>query len=199
MIAISGVSGSGKSSLALHTLYAEGQRRYVETFSPYARQFLERMDPPDADLIDGIPPSIAIESGTAVRSSRSTVGTITEINDYLKLLYARLAVPYCPRCGQPIAQDNPESVYQKLQELPAGSRLLVAFPFTPSSALSVTGGQELAKHSRTLAGAVPIVPQKWTQHLIASGFLRIYSNGRTFDLENLSAEDLQCLSQKKSS
>ena len=140
LIAISGVSGSGKSSLALHTLYAEGQRRYVETFSPYARQFLERMDPPDADLIDGIPPSIAIESGTAVRSSRSTVGTITEINDYLKLLYARLAVPYCPRCGQPIAQDNPESVYQKLQELPAGSRLLVAFPFTPSSALSVTGG-----------------------------------------------------------
>ena len=118
LLAISGVSGSGKSSLALHTLYAEGQRRYVETFSPYARQFLERMDPPEADLIDGIPPSIAIESGTAVRSSRSTVGTITEINDYLKLLYARLAVPYCPRCGQPISQDNPESVYQKLQEPP---------------------------------------------------------------------------------
>ena len=96
LIALTGVSGSGKSSLALHTLYAEGQRRYVETFSPYARQFLERMDPPEADLIEGIPPSIAIESGAAVRSSRSTVGTITEINDYLKLLFARLGVPYCP-------------------------------------------------------------------------------------------------------
>ena len=133
LIAISGISGSGKSSLALHTLYAEGQRRYVETFSPYARQFLERMDPPEADLIDGIPPSIAIESGTAVRSSRSTVGTITEINDYLKLLYARLAVPYCPRCGQPVSQDNPESAYQKLQDLPAGSRLLIAFPYIPEA------------------------------------------------------------------
>ena len=93
LIALTGVSGSGKSSLALHTLYAEGQRRYIETFSPYARQFLERMDPPEADLIEGIPPSIAIESGTAVRSSRSTVGTITEINDYLKLLFARLGGP----------------------------------------------------------------------------------------------------------
>ena len=98
LIAISGVSGSGKSSLALHTLYAEGQRRYVETFSPYARQFLERMDPPQADQIEGIPPAIAIESGNVVRSSRSTVGTITEINDYLKTLYARLAIPHCPGC-----------------------------------------------------------------------------------------------------
>jgi excinuclease ABC subunit A len=133
LIAVSGVSGSGKSSLALHTLYAEGQRRYVETFSTYARQFLEQMDPPRAELIEGIPPSIAIESGTTVRSSRSTVGTITEINDHLKLLYARLAVPHCPQCGQPVSQDAPESIFDKLAGLAAGSRVLIGFPHVPGT------------------------------------------------------------------
>ena len=161
LIAISGVSGSGKSSLALHTLYAEGQRRYVETFSPYARQFLERMDPPEAEAIEGIPPSIAIESGTAVRSSRSTVGTITEINDYLKLLYARLAVPYCPGCGRPIRQDTPESIFLNLDDLPAGSRVLITFPYTPDTS------------------------RDWAPYLISQGFLRLYSAGKTIDLESL--------------
>ncbi len=163
LIAVSGVSGSGKSSLALHTLYAEGQRRYVETFSPYARQFLERMDPPHADLIEGIPPSVAIESGTAVRSSRSTVGTITEINDHLKLLYARLAVPHCPQCGRPVTQDTPESVLQKLQALPPGSRVLVTFPIRPPEA-----------HI-----------ENWIQSLIARGFLRFFHQDRAMELEAL--------------
>src|SRR5574340_382046 len=129
LIVVTGVSGSGKSSLVFDTLYAEGQRRYVETFSPYARQFLERMDPPEADLIEGIPPSIAIESGTAVRSSRSTVGTITEINDYLKLLFARLAVPHCPSCQNPVTGDSPETIYNKLGGLAPEDRVLICFPF----------------------------------------------------------------------
>ncbi len=161
LIAISGVSGSGKSSLALHTLYAEGQRRYVETFSPYARQFLERMDRPDADRIDGIPPAIAIESGTVVRSSRSTVGTITEINDYLKTLYARLAIPYCPNCDQPIARDDPGSVLARIGALPAGNRLIIAFPYTPEPT------------------------EDWRSSLIAQGLLRIYAEDRIWDLEAL--------------
>ena len=99
LVVITGVSGSGKSSLAFDTIYAEGQRRYVETFSPYARQFLDRMDKPGVDRIDGIPPAIAIDQTNPVRTSRSTVGTMTELNDHLKLLYARAAQIYCPGCG----------------------------------------------------------------------------------------------------
>jgi excinuclease ABC subunit A len=161
LTAISGVSGSGKSSLALHTLYAEGQRRYIETFSPYARQFLERMDPPKADLIDGIPPSIAIESGTSVRSSRSTVGTITEINDHLKLLFARLATAYCPTCGRPITEDTPESIFKGLSDLPPDSRVLITFPYAPDPS------------------------GDWVRHLVSQGFLRLYSDGKTMDLESI--------------
>src|SRR5450631_4243170 len=96
---VTGLSGSGKSSLAFDTLYAEGQRRYVETFSPYTRQFLERMDKPDVDEIRGIPPAIAVEQSNPVKSSRSTVGTMTEINDYLKLLMPRVASAFCPTCA----------------------------------------------------------------------------------------------------
>ena len=108
-LVITGVSGSGKSSLAFDTLYAEGQRRYVETFSPYARQFLERMDKPQADRIDGIPPAIAIDQTNPVRTSRSTVGTMTELAEHLKLLYARAAVLHCPGCGRPVRRDTPQS------------------------------------------------------------------------------------------
>ncbi len=100
-------SGSGKSSLAFHTLYAEGQRRYVETFSPYVRQFFDRMDKPAVDHIDGIPPAIAIEQKNSVRTTRSTVGTLTEINDYLKLLFARLAIGHDPATGETIQPDSP--------------------------------------------------------------------------------------------
>jgi len=115
LIVITGVSGSGKSSLAFDTIYSEGQRRYVETFSPYARQFLDRMDKPRADSIEGIPPAIAIDQTNPVRTSRSTVGTMTEINDHLKLLFARAASLFCERCGREVRRDTPETIYTMLR------------------------------------------------------------------------------------
>src|SRR6202163_3088583 len=114
LVVVTGVSGSGKSSLVFDTLYAEGQRRYVETFSPYARQFLDRMDKPKADRIDGIPPAIAIDQTNTVRTSRSTVGTMTELNDHLKLLFARAAQLFCRQCGRPIRRDSADSIYAQL-------------------------------------------------------------------------------------
>src|SRR5476649_2282679 len=111
LIVVTGVSGSGKSSLVFDTLYAEGQRRYVETFSPYARQFLDRMDKPQVDRIEGIPPAIAIDQTNPVRTSRSTVGTMTELNDHVKLLFARAAELYCRGCGAKVARDTTESIY----------------------------------------------------------------------------------------
>src|SRR5215475_2911346 len=102
LIVVTGVSGSGKSSLVFDTLYAEGQRRYIETFSPYARQFFDRLDKPRVDRIEGIPPAIAIEQRNSVRSTRSTVGTMTELCDYMKLLWSHLAQLYCKQCGQPV-------------------------------------------------------------------------------------------------
>ncbi len=125
---VTGPSGSGKSSLAFHTLYAEGQRRYVETFSPYVRQFFDRMDKPDVDSIDGIPPAIAIEQKNHVRTTRSTVGTLTEINDYLKLLFPRLATAYDPRTGETIQPDTPDSAAAWAMENLAGKPALVTFP-----------------------------------------------------------------------
>src|SRR3954469_6228752 len=107
LIVVTGPSGSGKSSLVFDTLYAEGQRRYVETFSPYARQFLDRMDKPAVDRVDGIPPAIAIDQPNPVRPSRSTVGTMTELNDHLKLLFARAAQLNCRNCGKPVVRDTP--------------------------------------------------------------------------------------------
>ena len=126
-IVVTGVSGSGKSSLAFDTVYAEGQRRYVETFSPYARQFLDRMDRPRADRIDGIPPAVAVDQTNQVRTSRSTVGTMTEINDYLKLLYARLARLHCRGCGEEVRRDTPESIADRLLDGAAGERASVRF------------------------------------------------------------------------
>ncbi|MCO6412535.1 MAG: excinuclease ABC subunit UvrA [Thiogranum sp.] len=114
LIVVTGVSGSGKSSLAFDTLYAEGQRRYVETFSPYARQFLDRMDAPGVDRVDGIPPAIAIDQTNPVRTSRSTVGTMTELNDHLKLLFARATQLYCRGCGAPVRRDTPDSIADAL-------------------------------------------------------------------------------------
>ena len=132
LLVLTGVSGSGKSSLAFDTLYAEGQRRYVETFSPYARQFLDRMDKPQVDRIDGILPAIAIDQVNPVRNSRSTVGTMTELNDHLKLLYARLGQLYCRGCGARVQRDHPESVLQVLtkQTRPDNPRLIITFPVT---------------------------------------------------------------------
>src|SRR5919106_3578884 len=114
LIVVTGVSGSGKSSLAFDTIYSEGQRRYVETFSPYARQFLDRMDKPQADRIEGLPPAIAIDQTNPVRTSRSTVGTMAELNDHIKLLFARAAQLYCRGCGQPVRRDSPQSIYAQL-------------------------------------------------------------------------------------
>ncbi|HEX7503798.1 MAG TPA: excinuclease ABC subunit UvrA, partial [Syntrophales bacterium] len=125
---ITGVSGAGKSSLAFDTLYAEGQRRYVETFSPYARQFLDRMNRPQVERIEGIPPALAIEQGDPVRTSRSTVGTMTEITDYAKLLFARMATLNCRGCGNPVRKDTAQSIYCELRELPENSPVVLTFP-----------------------------------------------------------------------
>ena len=122
LVVVTGVSGSGKSSLVFDTLYAEGQRRYVETFSPYARQFLDRMDKPQVDRIEGIPPAIAIDQTNPVRTSRSTVGTMTELNDHLKLLFARAATLYCRGCGRPVRRDTPETIFDELAKRAAGGR-----------------------------------------------------------------------------
>ena len=127
LIVVTGVSGSGKSSLAFDTVYAEGQRRYVETFSPYARQFLDRMDRPRADRIDGIPPAVAVDQTNQVRTSRSTVGTMTEIDDYLKLLFARLGRLHCRGCGDVVRRDAPEGIADRLLDEAAGERVVVRF------------------------------------------------------------------------
>jgi excinuclease ABC subunit A len=127
MTVVTGPSGSGKSSLAFDTLYAEGQRRYVETFSAYARQFLERMDRPAVDKVEGLPPAIAIDQTNPVRSSRSTVGTMTELNDHLKLLFARAAKLHCRGCGKPVVRDTPTSIFESLKQN-GEQRLLITFP-----------------------------------------------------------------------
>src|SRR3977135_3280017 len=133
LIVVTGVSGSGKSSLVFDTLYAEGQRRYVETFSPYARQFLDRMDKPQVESISGIPPAIAIDQTNPVRTSRSTVGTMTELNDHLKLLFARAGQLFCRGCGRPVHRGSPPSVSEQLSaraEAAGDPRLVVTFPVT---------------------------------------------------------------------
>src|ERR1700744_5608332 len=115
---VTGLSGSGKSSLAFDTIYAEGQRRYVETLSPYARQFLDQMERPEVDSIDGLSPAISIEQKTTSRSPRSTVGTITEIYDYLRVLYASIGVPHCPTCGTEISRQTTDQILQQILALP---------------------------------------------------------------------------------
>src|SRR5437667_6717274 len=124
---VTGPSGSGKSSLAFQTIYAEGQRRYVETFSPYMRQFLDRMDKPRVDDIRGIPPAIAIDEATPVKSSRWTVGTMTEINDYLKLLWPHVARAFCPNCGREIRRESAQSIADQILQDCAGKNVLITF------------------------------------------------------------------------
>ena len=128
LIVITGLSGSGKSSLAFDTIYAEGQRRYVESLSSYARQFLGQMDKPDVDFIEGLSPAIAIDQKTTSRNPRSTVGTVTEIYDYLRLLYARIGKPHCPNCGKPIAQQTVQQIVDQVLELPERTRIQVLAP-----------------------------------------------------------------------
>ena len=125
LIVFTGLSGSGKSSLAFDTIYAEGQRRYVESLSSYARQFLGQMDKPDVDFIEGLSPAISIDQKSASRNPRSTVGTITEIYDYLRLLYARIGVPHCPRDGTVVQRQTPQQIVDRILELPDGTRFQV--------------------------------------------------------------------------
>jgi excinuclease ABC subunit A len=128
LIVFTGLSGSGKSSLAFDTIYAEGQRRYVESLSSYARQFLGQMDKPDVDFIEGLSPAISIDQKSASRNPRSTVGTITEVYDYLRLLYARIGVPHCPECGAQITRQTPQQIVDRILELPEGTRFQVLAP-----------------------------------------------------------------------
>src|SRR5579859_8138958 len=128
LIVFTGLSGSGKSSLAFDTIYAEGQRRYVESLSAYARQFLGQMDKPDVDFIEGQSPAISIDQKSASRNPRSTVGTITEIYDYLRLLYARIGVPHCPNCGRLITRQTPQQIVDRVLQLPDGTRFQVLAP-----------------------------------------------------------------------
>src|ERR1700681_3000042 len=128
LIVFTGLSGSGKSSLAFDTIYAEGQRRYVESLSAYARQFLGQMDKPDVDFIEGLSPAISIDQKSASRNPRSTVGTITEIYDYLRLLYARIGIPHCPNCGKLITRQTPQQIVDRVLQLPDGTRFQVLAP-----------------------------------------------------------------------
>src|SRR5574344_868376 len=128
LVVFTGVSGSGKSSLAFDTIFAEGQRRYVESLSVYARQFLGQMDKPDVESIEGLSPSISIDQKTTSNNPRSTVGTVTEIYDYLRLLYARIGVPYCPKCGRVIERTTVDSIAEKVMAMGEGKKILVNAP-----------------------------------------------------------------------
>ena len=128
LVVVTGLSGSGKSSLAFDTIYAEGQRRYVESLSSYARQFLEQLQKPDVEFVEGLSPAISIEQRAAGSNPRSTVGTQTEIYDYLRLLYARIGSPHCPKCGKPITRQTSQEIVERLGELPEGSRILILAP-----------------------------------------------------------------------
>jgi excinuclease ABC subunit A len=163
---VSGVSGSGKSSLVFDTLYAEGQRCYVESLSTYARQFLERMPKPDMDWIDGISPAVAIQQRNAVRSGRSTVGTVTEINDYLRVLFARAGRIVCPDCRRTVTRESPASVWRRaLRQWPRQTVLLVAYPLTVSQAAA---------------------RGDWIEPLLAQGFQRVVAGGRLLRLDEVS-------------
>ncbi|MCL2620220.1 MAG: ABC-ATPase UvrA, partial [Defluviitaleaceae bacterium] len=128
MVVFTGVSGSGKSSLAFETLYAEGQRRYMESLSSYARQFLGQMEKPDVDSIEGLSPAISIDQKSTNQNPRSTVGTVTEIYDYLRLLYARVGTPHCPKCGKEIVRQTIDQIVDKILALEEGSRIQLLAP-----------------------------------------------------------------------
>src|SRR5579871_2368590 len=187
---VTGVSGSGKSSLAFDTIYAEGQRRYVESLSAYARQFLERIEKPDVDLIDGIAPAIAIKQKNSTRNPRSTVATATEIYDYMRLLYARVGRTFCRKCGQEVKKDTVDEVAQTILALGEGTRLNVLFPV---QAVAVPTQAEKAKKGRAKKAAAksakaPAVPETVVNalrerlfDLRKKGFGRLFQNGQIFE------------------
>ena len=164
LVVITGLSGSGKSTLAFDTLYAEGQRRYVESLSTYARQFLERMDKPDVDLIEGLSPAIAIEQKTASHNPRSTVGTVTEIYDYLRLLYARAGTPHCHRCGRPISSQSIDQIVDGVMALSEGTRVMILSP--------LVSGQK-GSHAKLF------------DRLKKEGFARVRVDGNILDIEEV--------------
>jgi excinuclease ABC subunit A len=170
LVVVTGVSGSGKSSLVFDTLYAEGQRRYVETFSPYARQFLDRMDKPQVDRIDGCLPAIAIDQTNPVRTSRSTVGTMTELNDHIKLLFARAAQICCRGCGRPVRRDTPDTIFDEVARRAAAAgdpRLVVAFPvevpknFSETEVLQLLERQGYTRVHAKQGGALEVVQDRF--------------------------------------
>ncbi|MBL8103715.1 MAG: excinuclease ABC subunit UvrA, partial [Anaerolineales bacterium] len=128
LVVITGLSGSGKSSLAFDTIFAEGQRRYVESLSAYARQFIGQMDKPDVDYIDGLSPAVSIDQKSTSHNPRSTVGTVTEIYDYMRLLFARAGIPHCPVCGHEVVKQSAQEIVDKIEKLPDGSRVLILSP-----------------------------------------------------------------------
>src|SRR5947207_3579231 len=128
LVVFTGLSGSGKSSLAFDTIYAEGQRRYVESLSSYARQFLGTMKKPDVDLIEGLSPAVSIDQKSTSHNPRSTVGTVTEIYDYLRLLYARIGIPHCPICGREVVKQSAQEIVDAIEALPEGTRTMLLTP-----------------------------------------------------------------------
>jgi excinuclease ABC subunit A len=128
LVVITGLSGSGKSSLAFDTIFAEGQRRYVESLSAYARQFLGQMEKPDVDYIEGLSPAVSIDQKGVSHNPRSTVGTVTEIYDYLRLLFARAGIPHCPECGRPVARQSAQEIVDEVEKMPDEARLLILSP-----------------------------------------------------------------------
>ena len=168
LIVMTGLSGSGKSSLAFDTIYAEGQRRYVESLSSYARQFLGQMEKPDVDSIEGLSPAISIDQKTTSRNPRSTVGTVTEIHDYLRLLWARTGVPHCPNCGREIRQQTVDQMVDAVQAYPEGTRMQVLSPIVRS---------RKGEHSKLLEEAS------------RAGFVRVRIDGEMFELGDTPALD----------
>jgi len=159
---ITGISGSGKSSLAFDTIYAEGQRRYVESLSSYARQFLGQMDKPDVDSIEGLSPAIAIDQKTTSKNPRSTVGTVTEIYDYLRLLWARIGIPHCPKCGKEIRQQSVDQIIDQLMAYPEGTRMQILAPVIRA---------RKGEYARIFESAKK------------SGYVRVRVDGSMYDLE----------------
>ena len=206
LIVMTGVSGSGKSSLAFDTIYAEGQRRYVESLSAYARQFLERMEKPDVDSIEGICPAIAIRQKNSIRNPRSTVGTTTEIHDYLRLLYARVGRTYCRNCGREVIRETAEVVARQLGALPEGTRLLIGFDMPvltappinrepaaddeEATAAERSGGDDAQSPQPDLPDLVDPVAETLAA-LRRKGFGRLYVDGRTVTLEDVDAATLK--------
>src|SRR5688572_28274696 len=193
LIVFTGVSGSGKSSLAFDTIYAEGQRRYVESLSAYARQFLERMEKPDVDRIDGICPSIAIRQKNSVRNPRSTVGTVTEIHDYMRLLFARVGRTICHKCGQEVIRETAEVVTNRLLALPEGTRLLLGFDLPIMTASKAAAGEDAEDDERAEESLFEVESPSAValENLRRKGFGRLLVNGQAVAFEEVDAAALK--------